>query len=215
MRTEMTIRLVLAHGQAAIREALCKTLAREPAIEAVEPSGTVTETVTATERVHPDVVVIDLGLPEPGADEAIRRVRALAPASRIVALGHVRDDGYVQSLLRAGATGYASTNCSLPALVDAILEAAGVQAVGADNDAPTGHGPGLASTEGRSPRLGRRELQVLKLVTEGHRSAAIASQLAIAPATVDTHRRNIMRKLGVHSVAELTKYAIRSGITSL
>jgi two-component system NarL family response regulator len=211
----MTIRLVLAHGQAAIREALCRTLSGEPEIEAVAPSGNVAETVAATERLHPDVVIVDLGLPEPGADEAIRRVRALAPASRVVALGHVRDDGYVRSLLRAGATGFVSTNCSLPALVGSILEAAGAQPVAGNGDARAIDGSPRAPSDHAPPRLGRREMQVLKLVTEGHRSAAIASQLAIAPATVDTHRRNIMRKLGVHSVAELTKYAIRSGITSL
>ena len=156
-------------------------------------------------------------MPSMNGDALASRLLARYPQLKIIALSMHVDPRYVMGMLNVGAVGYVAKTGEGKGLLQAIRAVV----KGQSYLCPEAAGAMLAVVTQRagggafaSAALGRREREVLQLTAEGHRSRAIAEQLAISPATVETHRRNIMRKLGIHSVAELTKYAIREGLTS-
>jgi len=212
----MTIRLVLSDDHTILRVALRELLARESDLEVVGEAGTGAETVEVVARTLPDVLVVDIAMPDVNGVEITRRVRACAPDVKILALSGHADRRFVQAMIRAGACGYMVKSDTGTELVQAI------RSIAAGNSYLSVEVTDVLLTELRSPGtagpgpdvLGRRELQVLRLVAEGKRTAAIAAELHISPATVETHRRNIMRKLDLHSAPELTKFAIREGLIS-
>ncbi|HWI35633.1 MAG TPA: response regulator transcription factor, partial [Burkholderiales bacterium] len=170
------------------------------------------EAVALVAEQHPDVLVLDIGLPDTDGVEVARRVRDAVPACRVLALSIHDSRFFVQQMLRAGADGYVVKSAALPELVQAIR----VVASGRVYLSPDIARQALAIVgDDADTLLGSRERQVLALLADGKRSSDIASDLHISVATVEAHRRNIMRKLDLHSVAELTKYAIRQGLTSL
>jgi two-component system NarL family response regulator len=161
----------------------------------------------------PDVIVLDIGLPDLNGVEVAARLRQTGNDARIVALSAYHDKRFVIEMLRAGAMGYVTKSAISAELVRAVQAAAAGQSyLSSDVAGALVDQVQDGSRRGSTPVLGRREREVLRLVAEGKRSIAIAEQLHIAVATVDVHRRNIMRKLGLRTVAELTKYAIREGI---
>jgi DNA-binding NarL/FixJ family response regulator len=168
---------------------------------------------------EPDVVVMDVALPGLNGIEATRRLVASHPRTRVIALSTYADKRYVLAMLEAGARGYVLKEAAGVELIRAIRSAVLNQvylspkvATGvAESAVAVARSPG---TELAGSVLGGREREVLQLIAEGKTSKRIASALGISVNTVEAHRRNIMRKLGLHSVAELTKYAIREGLTS-
>jgi DNA-binding NarL/FixJ family response regulator len=167
-------------------------------------------------RTAPDVAVVDVGMPGMNCIEATRRLLAARPLLKVIALSAYSDKRFVLEMLAAGAKGYlikASAGDELPRAIRAIAqghtylcpEVAGTLVEAAGNASRAGNG---------EAKLGRREREVLALLAEGKSSSEIAERMHIAASTVEVHRRNIMRKLDLHSVAELTKYAIREGLTS-
>ena len=210
------IRVLLVDDHGLLREALRTFLVREPDIEIVGSTGDGREALRLMREHSPDVAVLDVAMPSMNGIALAARLLARYPQVKVIALSMHADTRYVMGMLNAGAIGYVTKTGEGKDLLHAIRaavkgqsylcpEAAGailrVVTQGARGDAPV------------SVALGRRESEVLQLAAEGHRSRAIAEQLAISPATVDTHRRNIMRKLGLNNIAELTKYAIREGLT--
>lgn len=211
----MTTRILLADDHRLLRDALRAALLREPDFEVVGEAGSGAETLERCIALAPDVVVLDIGLPDLNGIEVAARLNALPARPRILALSAYADRRFVAEMLRAGAAGYVTKSAAGTELVKAI------RAVSAGRDylCPEASGALVrevkeASREGRSARLGRREREVLRLVAQGARSTAIAEQLHISPATVEVHRRNIARKLGLRTVADLTRYAIREGIVA-
>jgi two-component system NarL family response regulator len=162
---------------------------------------------------------MDIGMHGLNGVEATHRIKAGNPDVKVIALSTYSDKRYVLSMLEAGASGYVLKAAAVDEMCRAVrLVAEGksylspdVAGVVVDARLSTPDQPG----ESLSSILGPREREVLQLLAEGHSSPEIARRLHIAASTVETHRRNIMRKLDVHSVAELTKYAIREGLTSL
>lgn len=212
----MSIRVLLADDHRVIREALRLALARETDLDVVAEAGTAQEAIQLARSAAPDVVVLDIGLPDLSGMEVAARLRRMDPAPRIVALSAQTDKRFVGEMLRAGAEAYVTKSSAGSELVRAIRAVAAgrnyfcpevADALAAEVRA--GH------ADAAEPRLGRREREVLRLIAAGLRSSEIADRLHIAPATVEVHRRNIMRKLELHSVVELTKYAIREGIAEL
>ncbi|HJV60932.1 MAG TPA: response regulator transcription factor [Albitalea sp.] len=211
----MTIRVLLADDHRLVREALRDALDHVADIEVVAEAGDAQQALSLARSLAPDVLVLDIGLPDLSGMEVAARLAQGVRAPRIVALSAYADKRFVAEMLRAGAAAYVTKSSAGTELVRAIRAVA----AGDSYFCPEVAGALLAEVrEGSGPdedtRLGRREREVLRLVAQGMRSAAIAEQLHIAVATVEVHRRNIMRKLGLRSVADLTRYAIREGIVA-
>ena len=206
------ITVLLADDHRLVREALRSALAQEADIRVVAEVGEGAAAIESVRSLQPDVVVLDIGLPDLNGIEVAARVQALHLPTRIVALSAYSDKRFVTEMLRAGAAAYVSKSAAGTELVVAIRSVA----AGGSYLSPDVAGALVAEVRGAEPdgqvRLGRREREVLRLIAEGERSVAIAETLHISAATVEVHRRNIMRKLGLHTVAELTRYAVREGI---
>jgi two-component system NarL family response regulator len=159
--------------------------------------------------------VLDIGLPDLNGIEVAARLLEALPATRVVALSAYADKRFVTEMLRSGASAYVTKSAAGTELVRAIRAVA----AGHSYLCPEVAGALVAEVRGaaavgESRPLGRREREVLRLIAEGKRSSEIAGQMHISLATVEVHRRNIMRKLGVRTVAELTRRAIRDGLVS-
>ena len=210
----MNIRVMLVDDHQLVREALRDALVREPDIDVVAEAGNGQSALELAPACNPDVIVLDVGLPDIAGAEVATKLRGLCDRMKIVALSAYTDKRFVTEMLRAGATAYVSKSSAGSELVRAIRAVMQNQSSFSPEIAATLAQEFTGTTpEGSSVvQLGRRELQILRLVAEGVRSNEIAERLQISPGTVDVHRRNLMRKLDLHSVAELTRYAIRKGL---
>ncbi len=166
-------------------------------------------------ELRPEIVLIDIAMPRASGEQVTCELRRLYPDLKIIALSGYADGQFVRAMVKAGANAYVVKSASGRELVHALRAVAGgnsylspevTSAVMSQWDTPASAGPALPEV------LGKREKEVLKLVAEGHRTAKIAEKMGIAAATVEAHRRNIMRKLGLHSVADLTRFALRHGM---
>ena len=212
----MTIRVVLVEDHRMVREALCEVLKKVPDIEIVGEAGDAREGLDQAIALAPDVIVLDIRLPDVNGIEVAARLKDAGSKAKIVALSAFADKRFVTAMLRAGASGYVTKSAAGTELVRAIRAVAAGQGYFSPDIA------GALASEmrdrplaGEAVPLARREREVLRLIAEGVRSPAIAEQLHVTVGTVEVHRRNIMRKLGLRTVAELTKHAIREGIISL
>lgn len=208
------VSVVLVEDHQLVREALRFALAKESDIEVVGEAGDAAGALECARAHHPQVVVLDIGLPGITGIEVAARLVRLDPAPKVVALSAYAERRFVTEMLRAGANAYVTKSSAGTELVRAIRAVASGKSY---------FSPDVAEVvvselrdEAPSPaRLGAREREVLCLVARGLRSQHIAEQLNISVATVEVHRRNIMRKLELRSVAELTLYAVREGLVSL
>lgn len=209
----MTITVLLIEDHRMVREALREVLDKVPDIEVVGEAGDARAGLAAALEFAPQVVVLDIRLPDLNGIEVAARLRDAGCTAKIVALSAFSDKRFVTAMLRSGASAYVTKSAAGTELVGAI------RAVAADHGYFSPEIAGALVDEVRSSGaaapLARREREVLRLIAEGHRSPEIATQLHISVGTVEVHRRNIMRKLGVRTVAELTKHAIREGLVSL
>jgi len=211
----VTIRVMLVDDHRLIREALRDTLEHEPDLRVVAEAGDGAEALALARSTVPEVVLLDIGLPDINGIELAARLARLPTPPRIVALSAYADKRFVTEMLRAGALAYVSKSAAGTDLVQAIHCVHGGRTFVSPDIASAlveevRFGAGEAAT-----RLGRREREVLRLIAQGKRSQAIAEAMNVSVATVEVHRRNIMRKLDLHTVAELTTYAIREGIVSI
>ena len=211
----MTIRVILADDHKILLDTLGLLLENEKDMKVVGVATDGREVQEAVASLLPDVVVMDIGMPGMNGIEATRRLVADYPKIKVIALSAFTHKQYVLEMLDAGASAYIikeNAGSELVRAMHAVMKGQKylcpeVAAIVVDNT-------GYHSLEG-IPQLGQREREVLQLLAEGGTSPVIARRLYISTSTVDVHRRNIMRKLGLHSVAELTKYAVRNGLTSI
>jgi len=215
----MKRRILVADDHRIIREGLRALIERQEDMEVVAEAGDGREAVRLVGELSPEVVVMDIGMPDLNGIEATRQIVRESPATKIIGLSMHSDRQYVGGMLEAGASGYLLKDCAFEELVGAIRTVLANQ---------TYLSPAIANivvqkyvrqvpstTQSTQAHLTPREREVLQLTAEGKSTKEIARVLHVSVKTVETHRRNIMGKLGVHSVAELTKHAIREGLTSL
>lgn len=207
------IRVLLVDDHRLVREALCSMLDEEADISVVGQTGDGASALRLCGELKPDVVLMDIALPDISGIDATRLLAAEIPQVRVLALSTHIDRRIVERMLEAGAIGYIHKGVGR----DEVLQ--GVRAVASGTSYLSQNIAALLvrnqeSHDHASEPLTKRETQVLTLVASGKTSAQIAKQLYIAISTVDAHRYNIMSKLDVHNVAELTQYAIREGLVS-
>ncbi len=213
----MSIRIVLADDHKMILAALRSMLEKEKDIAVVGDAADGAALLELVARTEPEIAVVDVGMPGMNGIEATQRLIAGRPGIRVIALSAYSDKRFVLEMLNAGAKGYlikASAGDELPRAIRAVAQGQTYlcpEVAAVLVDAARGKSMLQVNT---AAKLGRRELEVLVLLAEGKSSSVIAARLHIAPSTVEVHRRNIMRKLDLHNVAELTRYAIREGLTS-
>lgn len=213
----MKLKVLLADDHKMFREALRAMLSREADLEIVAEVGDGRDVLTEAAKCRPDVVCMDVGMPGLNGVEATRRLVSAQPGVRVIGLSAYSDKRFVMEMLNAGAMGYVTKGDAGDELLRAIHAVCRNQTYLCPEvasgvvEALRGN---VADAISPSPQLGSREREVLQLVAEGMTTPQIADRLHLAPSTVEVHRRNIMRKLNLHSVAELTKYAIRAGLTS-
>ncbi len=213
----MTLRILLVDDHQMMREGLRSILEKVDDYSVVGEAGSGREAVRLVRELSPDIVVMDVAMSGMNGIEATREIRANAPATQVVALSSYSDRRYVTAILDAGACAYvlkADAYDDLQRAVDAAAQGMKYLCSGVTSEV-------IESALQRGTNgsvyelLAPREREVLQLVAEGLTSSQIAQSLSVSTSTIETHRRNIMRKLDVHNVAELTKYALREGLTSL
>lgn len=215
----MTIRVLLADDHKIVREGLSSLLEREPDFEVIALADNGRMAVQLAGELRPDVAVIDIAMPEMNGIEAIRRISRENPAIMVLALSMHSARRFVVEALAAGAKGYLLKDCAAEELVRAIRTVAGKETYLCPKAAELIVKDYMKRLPESAPTsdslLSTRENEVLQLIAEGQNTKEIAFTLAISIKTVETHRQQIMKKLNLHSVAELTRYAIREGLTPL
>lgn len=214
----MRLRLLLADDHGMFREGLRALLEKHKDIKVIAEAANGREAVRLARDLKPTIAVMDVSMPDLNGVEATRRILKRSPKAKVIALSMHSDRRFVVEMLRAGAQGYLLKDCAYEELVRAIRTVAG----GRVYLSPRIAGVVLedcvrraASEAAPASALTAREREVLQLLAEGHGTKQIAARLHVSTKTIDTHRHNIMNRLDIHSVAELTKYAVREGLTTL
>ncbi|HEY2516278.1 MAG TPA: response regulator transcription factor [Polyangiaceae bacterium] len=210
------MKILLADDHAMMRHGLRAILEKEMDVQSVEEAANGREAVEIARRTRPSVVVMDIGMPGLNGIDATREIVSDNRDTKVIALSMNSDRRYVLAMFAAGAAGYLLKDAASSELILAIRAVLQNQtyvspAVAEDVVATVRR----AQTEPSPKALSVREREVLQLLAEGKTSKDIAAALGVALPTVETHRRQIMAKLGLRSIAELTKYAIREGLTAL
>jgi len=215
----MSIRILLADDHGIMRQGLYSLLEKESDIEVVGEAEDGQRTLELVAELVPDMVIMDITMPNLNGVDATRRITREFPKVKVIALSIHSDRHFVANMLKAGASGYILKECLFDEFVRAIQTvAAGGRylspgVAGAVVDDYVKHL--LTITDSQITVLTDRQREVLQLLAEGKTTKQIALELHLSAKTIEANRRQIMEKLGVHSVAELTKYAVREGLTSL
>ncbi len=217
----MTIRVVLADDHRMVREGLRALLAAEPDIEVVGQAEDGFGAARLARELQPDVVVTDLSMPGLNGVDAIRRIRADAPDVRVLCLSVHGESRMVMAVLDAGASGYVLKDSSFQELAQAIRKVMSHRIHLSESlvdlvvDEARQRGSGTRAATPRQPALTPRERELVQLLSEGHSTQQIAERLHVSAKTVATHREHVLHKLQIQGIAELTRYALREGLSSL
>lgn len=210
------IRIMLVDDHTMVREALRMVLEQDSDMQVVAEAGDGETALQMADTLAPDVVVMDVGLPGQSGIEITRRLLEKSPDIKVLALSTYLDRRIVQQMLDVGARGYIVKSAAGRELMQGIRSVVEgrsylcAQVTALVTDSLRIARPASGDPDDRP--LSRRELQVATLLAEGKSAPHIAAELHISPSTVDVHRRNLMRKLKLHNVVDLTKYAIRTGL---
>ena len=215
----MATRILIADDHKILRQGLITLLQKEPDMEVVAEAEDGRQTVALVRELLPQVVIMDVKMPDLNGIEATRQILSEHPDVKVIALSIYVDSRFVSNMLKAGAHGYLPKNCAFEELVQAIrlvmahkiYLSPGVADV-VVKDYVTRH---QEPSQSAFSVLTNREREVLQLMAEGKNTHQIAKLLYISVKTVETHRYHVRRKLKIKSLADLTKYAIREGLTSL
>lgn len=211
--------IVLADDHPVVRRGLRTLLESEADFQVVGEAGDGIEAVRLTERLKPDVVVVDLMMPGMTGLEVTRQIASRLPRTQIIVLSVYDSDAYVREAVRGGASGYVLKEASPSDLVAAIRAVAGGQRYLSPSLSQRAVEAYVERARAAAPTphetLSSREREVLKLAAEGRTSSEIAERLHLSPRTVETHRASLLRKLGLRSQTDLIRYAIRQGILPL
>lgn len=215
----MTLKILLADDHALFREGLRSLVEQEPDMKVTAQAGTGTEALSLAHEHHPDLILMDITMPDMNGIEATRRIVSEIPGSRILALSMETDRRFVVEVLKAGALGYLLKDCAFVELAKAIRTVAEnetylpyritdllireyLQRI-PENDSAT------------YVKLTARERELLQLIADGKNMKELAYIQGVSLKTVENQRQIIMKKLDLYSIAQLTKYAVREGFSSL
>jgi two-component system response regulator NreC len=215
----MTIQVLLADDHKIVRDGLRVLIERCHDMQVIAEAEDGRKALQLARKHKPDVVIMDISMPDLNGIDATRQILEEVPGAKVIALSMHSDKQFVDGMLRAGAVGYLLKDCAADELIQCIrIVLSGRICLS----------PGITGflvneylhptrDEVLAPRseLSVREREVLQMIAEGRSTKDIANSLHISIKTVETHRKNIMGKANLHSVAELTKYAIRNGLTSV
>jgi len=214
----MSIRIILADDHAVIREGLAGSLNQQKNIEVIGQASDGLTTVEMVKELSPDLIIMDIGMPDLNGIDATRQIKRDCPNVKIIGLSMHSGKKFVTEMFKAGAKGYLPKDCEFDELIDAI------EAVTDDKMylSPSITGvmvdtyirPSVESKSSVFSVLTPREREVLQLMAEGNSTKKIGRRLFISPKTVEAHRLRIMNKLEIDNVAQLTKFAIQEGLTS-
>ncbi|MFN3325099.1 MAG: response regulator [Bryobacteraceae bacterium] len=206
------IRILLADDHGVVRQGFSLILSAQPDMEIVGEASHGREAVELAQSLRPDVVVMDVAMPELNGIEATRRIAASSPRSRVLALSMHKDSVYVREILRAGARGYLlkdSIDRDLLAAIRSVARGEGYISPAVSDAVLSDYRRHVTDP---LDLLSSREREVLQLIAEGKTNKEVASALNLSVYTVDAHRGRIMDKLNLHSVGELIRFAVRSGL---
>jgi DNA-binding NarL/FixJ family response regulator len=212
----MKVRVLLADDHHIFRDGLRTLIEKEAGMEVVAEAENGRKAVKLAEKLAPNVVIIDVSMPDMNGIEATRKIAAETPGIKVIALSMHSDRRFVLGMLEAGASGYLLKDCAFAELAGAIRQVMTGNTYLSPKIADVVvkgylHRTSDDSTE-KAAMLTSREREILQLIAEGLSTKEIAAHVCLSIKTVETHRRNIMEKLDMRSVAELTKYAIREGL---
>jgi two-component system, NarL family, response regulator NreC len=213
----MTIRILLADDHTILRAGLKMMLNAQPDMEVIGEAQDGRQAVQEVQRLQPDIVLMDITMPDINGIEATKQIKKVQPDVRVLILTMHEHDEYVFQALRAGASGYILKEAADTELITALHVIQSGQFYLSPMAQSVMVGDYLQRVRTGEEKdsyssLTEREREILKLVAEGHTNNQIAERLVISPKTVDTHRTHIMDKLNLHSRAELVKYAMRRGL---
>ena len=216
----MITRILLVDDHRIMREGLMSLMANEPDLEVVGDASDGRQAVQLAKRLKPDLVVMDISMPGLSGIEATRQILDEVAQARVLALSMHSDPRFVAGALEAGAHGYMIKDCTSQELLECIRTVAGGGTYLSPQVAEVvvkGFVRRVGEETGTPPAsvLTPREREVLQLLVEGHTVKAIAERIHLGVKTVETHRRNIMEKLGLKNMVDLIKYAMREGVVSL
>jgi DNA-binding NarL/FixJ family response regulator len=209
------MRILLADDHDIVRLGLRQLLTAHPGWEICAEAATGNDAVTLAKRFEPHVIVMDIGMPELNGIEATRKIRKLLPQTKIVILTMHFSDQLIGEIVEAGACGYILKSDADRELVAAVQTVAAGGSYFTPEAANTLRGPHtMPASSAFQRRITPREREVVQLLAEGKSNDDIAASLGISVTTAGTHRANAMRKLQLHSITELVRYAIKNKITA-
>jgi DNA-binding NarL/FixJ family response regulator len=211
-------RVVIVDDHTLMRNGLEAMLEIEPEYDVVGVAADGRTAIRLATELNPDIMLIDLSMPRTSGIDAIVQVKRQRPEVRIIALTFHKEDKYIHATLEAGADGYVLKDDSrdeLMAALKSVMSGNTYLSPAISGKVVAGYlsGNDVVSQDPSWAILTQRERQVIKLIAEGKRTKDIAAYLSLSPKTVEKHRTNLMKKLDLHSVSEVTVYAIQNGLT--
>ncbi|MFW5755754.1 MAG: response regulator [Tangfeifania sp.] len=214
----MAIKVLIADDHQLFREGLVNLISSAPDIEVIAEAKDGKEATEKTKELNPDVVLIDIGMPEMNGIEATRILKKQQSQVKVIAVSMHSDRQFVKGILEAGADGYLLKNCTYRQLIDAIKSVFEGKKYLSDDITEMvikGYLDPAEEVSDNQSELSERELEILKLYAEGKSTREIAEKLFISVKTVGTHKQHIFEKLGLKSNADMVKYAIKEGLIQL
>ncbi|HKL32533.1 MAG TPA: response regulator transcription factor [Tangfeifania sp.] len=214
----MAIKVLIADDHQLFREGLVNLISSAPDIEVIAEAKDGKEATEKTKQLNPDVVLIDIGMPEMNGIEATRILKKQQPQVKVIAVSMHSDRQFVKGILEAGADGYLLKNCTYRQLIDAIKSVVEGKKYLSDDITEMvikGYLDPAEEVSDNQSELSERELEILKLYAEGKSTREISEKLFISVKTVGTHKQHIFEKLGLKSNADMVKYAIKEGLIQL
>jgi len=214
------IRILLVDDHKILRDGICSLLKGYPDMEVVGEASDGRTALNLAKELSPDIVIMDISMPNTNGIDATRKILADLPHTKVLALSMHYDKHFVSEIFKAGASGYLLKDCAFDEMAQAIHvvmdnktyinpQIASLLVESLINDSPSRPNHQTFSL------LTEREREVLQLIAEGKSTKQIASHLHVSTKTIESHRRQVMGKLNIRNVADLTKYAIREGLISV
>jgi len=212
----MSVKIIIADDHKIMRDGLRNMLEKESGLEVVAEAKNGREAIQLTEQLRPDIVIMDISMDDLNGMDATRMIVGKGWGTKVIALSMHADKRFVAGMFEAGAMAYLLKDCAYNELVQAIRQTvSGRTYLCSMISGVVIRDYIQRMRKSEASLLSPREKEILQLLAEGSTTKRIADQLKVSVKTVETHRQHVMEKLNIFSIAELTKYAIKEGITSL